>query len=191
MNHTLSPKRVTFDFESIEITKKATGKFIEKGISKHATKAYEFSHFFPMSPPIDLLTHANNTSNIWHEIFGHLNFKYFQQLHNDKMVEGLPLIQTSNGVCSGCLVGKHPKKRYEVGKAHRAASILDLIHSVVAEPIPTKCINGCRYFLTFIDDFSRYSWIYFMKQKSKVFGTFKVFKDMVENSFDKNIKSIG
>ena len=43
------------------------------------------------------------------------------------MVEGLPLIQTFDGVCSGCLVGKHPKKRYEVGKAHRAASILDLM----------------------------------------------------------------
>ena len=85
---------------------------------------------------------------LWHERFGHLNFKYLEQLHNDKMVEGLPrlhndkmveglpLIQTSNGVCSGCLVGKHPKKRYEFGKAHRAASILDLIHSDVAGPMP-------------------------------------------------------
>ena len=45
-------------------------------------------------------------------------------------------------------------------------------------------------FLTFIDDCSRYCWIYFMKQKSKVFETFKVFKAMVENSFNKKIKSI-
>ena len=72
------------------------------------------------------------------------------------MVEGSPSIQTFNGVCVGCLVGKHPEKKYGVGKAHRASSILDLIHSDVAGPMPTKYINGCRYFLTFIDDCSRY-----------------------------------
>ena len=84
-----------------------------------------------------MLTTPVNTSKIWHERFGHLNFKYLQQLHNDKMVEGFPLIQTSDGVCPGCLVGKHPEKTYDVGKAHRAASILDLIHSDVVGPIPT------------------------------------------------------
>ena len=61
-----------------------------KGIANHSTKAYEFSHFLPVSPPIALLSHGNNTRNIWHEKFGHLNFKYLQQLHNDKMVEGFP-----------------------------------------------------------------------------------------------------
>ena len=106
------------------------------------------------------------------------------------MVEGFPSIQTSNGVCVGCLVGKHTEKRYEVGKAHRASSILDLIHSDMAGPIPTKSINGCGYFLTFIDDCSRYCWIYFIEQKQEDFDTFKVFKAMVKNSFSKKIKSI-
>ena len=119
-----------------------------------------------------------------------MNFKTLQQLHNDNMVEGFPLIQTSDGVCPGCLVGKHPEKRYEVGKAQRVYSILNLIHSDVAGPIPTTSINYCRYFLTFIDDCSRYCWIYFMKQKSEVFEIFKVFKAMDENSFRKKIKSI-
>ena len=108
MTHTCSSKRVTFDYDSVEIIEKYTGKLIEKGISDHATKAYEFSHFLHVSPSTDLLTHANNTNKIWHEIFGNLNFKYLQQLCNDKMVEGLPLIQTSNGLCHGFLVGKHP-----------------------------------------------------------------------------------
>ena len=143
-----------------------------KGIANHFTKAYEFSQFLPVSPPTALLSHANNTSNIWHERYGHLNLKYLQQLHNDKMVEGFPLMQTSDGLCFGFLVGKNPEKRYEVGKAHRAASILDLIHSDVAGPMPTNSINGCRYFLTFIVDCSRYCWIYFMKLKSEVFDTF-------------------
>ena len=86
MTHTSSPKRVTFDSETIEITEKATGQLIVKGISNHSTKAYELSHFLHVSRPTALLYHANNTSKIWHERFSHLNFKYLQQLHNDKMV---------------------------------------------------------------------------------------------------------
>ena len=116
MTHTSFPKRVTFDSESIEITEKATGKLVAKGIPNHSTKAYEFSHFLPISPPTNLLSHANKTSKIWHERFSHLNFKYLQQLHNDKMVEGFPSIQTSNGVCVGFLVGKHPKKGMMLGR---------------------------------------------------------------------------
>ena len=108
MNHTGSPKRVKFNLESVEITKKATGLLVVKGIENNFTKAYEFSHFLHVSPPKNLLSHANNTRKIWHDIFGHLNFKYLKLLHNDKMVEGLPCIQTFDGVCVDCLVGKHP-----------------------------------------------------------------------------------
>ena len=137
-----SPNIITFDSDTIEITEKATGQLIAKGIANHSTKSYEFSHFLPVSTPTDLLSHAKITSKIWHEIFGHLNLKYLQQLHNDKMVEGFPSIQTSNGVCASFLVGKHPEKRYEVGKAHRAASTLDFIQSDVSGPMPTTSING-------------------------------------------------
>ena len=118
-----------------------------KSIANHSTQPYEFSHFLPISPPTTLLSHANNTSNIWHERFGHLKFKYLKQLHNDNMVEGFPSIKTFDGVCARCLVGKHLEKKYDVGKAHRVVSTLDLIHSDVAGPMPTNSINGCRYFL--------------------------------------------
>ena len=94
MTHTCSPKRVTFDSDSVEIIENSTGKLITKGISNHATKDYDFSHCLHVSHPTALFSHAKNTGKIWHERFGHLNFKYLQQLHNDKMVEGLPLIQT-------------------------------------------------------------------------------------------------
>ena len=86
MTHTGSPKRVTFVSDIVEIPEKAIGHIIAKGIANHSTKAYEFSHFLHVSPPTTLLSHANNTSNICHERFGHLNFKYLKQLHNDKMV---------------------------------------------------------------------------------------------------------
>ena len=55
MTHTGSPNRVTFDSDSVEITEKATGKLVVKGIANHSTKAYEFSYFFHVSPPTDFV----------------------------------------------------------------------------------------------------------------------------------------
>ena len=65
MTHIGSPKRVTFDSESVEITEKATEKLVAKGIANRFTKAYEFSNLLLVSPPTTLLSHANNTNKIW------------------------------------------------------------------------------------------------------------------------------
>ena len=111
-------------------------------------------------------------------------------MHNEKMVEEFPLIKFSEDVCTSCLVGKHTKKRYEVRKVRIYSSTLDLIQSDVYGMMPTTSMNGSKYFLTFIDDNSRYCWIYFLKQKSEVFETFKIFKSLAENTLEKNTKEI-
>ena len=54
--------------------------------------------------------------------------------------------------------------------------------------MPTTSMNGSKYFLTFIDDNSRYCWVYFLKHKSVVFETFKVFKSLAKNTLAKKKK---
>ena len=76
MTQTGSPKRATFDSNSVEIAEKYTRNVIEKEFANHATKAYDFSHLVPASHPTTLLTRANNTRKLWIERFGNLNFKY-------------------------------------------------------------------------------------------------------------------
>ena len=51
-------------------------------------------------------------------------------------------------------------------------------------------MNGSRYFLTFIDDLSRFTWVYFLKKKSEVFEKFKDFKASVETATGRNIKAL-
>ena len=68
--------------------------------------------------------------------------------------------------------------------------MLDLIHSDLIGPLPTLTYGNSRYVFTFIDDFSRYCWAYFLKLKFEVFETFKVFKDLVENACGNKIKVI-
>jgi transposase InsO family protein len=57
---------------------------------------------------------------------------------------------------------------------------LQLVHSDAYGPLETS-LGGCKYFLLFIDDFSRITWVYFLKQKSEVFEKFKIFHKLVEN----------
>ena len=80
MTHTGVPKRFYFIPIYVEITEIASRKLIAKGLANHHAKAYEFSHFVADANPTALLTHGNEVSRLWHERFGHLNFKYFWQL---------------------------------------------------------------------------------------------------------------
>ena len=81
-------------------------------------------------------------------------------------------------------------KTYELGKERRYSFVLDLVHSDVSEPMPTSSMNGSIYFPTFIDDYSRYCWIYFLKKKSEVFETFKIFKSLIDNTLGNKIKAL-
>ena len=113
MTHTGSPKKVIFSPDDVEITEISTGRVIAKGVANHPQKVYMFSHFLPYSNPSTLLIHANEASNLWHEIFGHINYKYLSDLSEKEMVIGLPKIKFSKGVCQGCILGKHPEHKFE------------------------------------------------------------------------------
>ena len=156
MTHIGVPKRFSFNPNDVEIMELASGKLIAKGLANHHAKAYEFSHFVADVKPTALLTHGNEVSRLWHETFGHLNFKYLQQLQKNSMVEGLPVIKATTGVYKGCVIGKHPEHKFDRGKENRATSILGLTHSDIRNSIPVTFMNGSRYLLNFIDYFSRY-----------------------------------
>jgi len=68
----------------------------------------------------------------------------------------------------GCALGKYAKATFPRSK-HRAKSVLGLIHLDICGPMFVKALSGVEYFLTFIDDHSRKTWIYFLKTKDEVF----------------------
>ena len=106
-----------------------------------------------------------------------------------KAVEGLPEIQEKHdGVCKGCAKGKNKKKTFPNSES-KAKSILEIIHSDVCGPMSSNSLSGYAYYVSFIDDFSRKTWVYFMKNKDEVFGKFKEFKALIENHTEKKIKT--
>ena len=70
----------------------------------------------------------------------------------------------------------------------RNSKLLDLIHSDLCELNRILTRGGKRYFITFIDDYSRYTYVYLLKQKDEAFGAFKIFKAEVENQLNIKIK---
>ena len=68
--------------------------------------------------------------------------------------------------------------------------MLKLVHTDVYGPMSTQAKGGYEYFITFIDDYSRYGYVYLMRQKSKAFEKFKEFKAEVKNQLGKRIKAI-
>jgi len=83
-----------------------------------------------------------------------------------KMVFGLPDISPSKGVFEGCVLCKHHREMFDKGKTWRAKEPLQLIHSDICGPLESPSFSNAFYFLTFIDDFTHKSWVYFLKYKS-------------------------
>jgi transposase InsO family protein len=104
------------------------------------------------------------------------------------MVIGLPKIQIQHkGVCKGCALGKNVKVLFpSIG--NRSKEILDLIHSNVCGPMTVASLNGYLYYVLFIDDHSRKTWIYFLKKKDGVLAKFQEFKAQIENQTGRKIK---
>ncbi|KAL0387812.1 UNVERIFIED_CONTAM: Retrovirus-related Pol polyprotein from transposon TNT 1-94 [Sesamum radiatum] len=125
---------------------------------------------------------------LWHRRLGHFNFQGLKILHQKKMMTDLPQIQAIEGACEACLQGKQHKKPFPSGTSWRAKAVLELIHTDVCGPMRTPSHEQNRYFILFIDDYSRMTWVYFMREKSEVFKVFKKFKNLVEKQSGRSIK---
>ena len=106
------------------------------------------------------------------------------------MVKGLPYINHPDQLCEGCLLGKQFRKSFPKESNSRAQKPLELIHTDVCGPFKPNSLGKSNYFLLFIDDFSRKTWVYFLKQKSEVFKAFKKFKAAVEKESGYQIKAM-
>ncbi|KAL1294566.1 hypothetical protein AAHE18_19G149300 [Arachis hypogaea] len=116
---------------------------------------------------------------IWHMRYGHLNFDGIKELGTKKMVKKIPTIDHPHQFCEACLLGKHSRKSFPKQSKSRATKPLQLIH---ADVLPI--------FFLFIDDYSRKTCVYFLKQKSEAFEAFKTFKALVEKEGGYEIKAL-
>ncbi|CAL9001991.1 unnamed protein product, partial [Prunus brigantina] len=113
-----------------------------------------------------------------------------QHLVKQELVLRLPEIQKHDTVCHGCAIGKNHREAFPQESKLRAKEPLGLIHSDICGPMQTPSLGRNRYFITFIDDYSRMYWVYFLRNKSEALHVFKRFKVMVELQNGYHIKRL-
>jgi hypothetical protein len=112
------------------------------------TRLYKFDNFGSSSFSSFFVAHSDDLRKIWHERFGHLNYLSLQKLCNQFCV----------GVCASCVLDKHHRDNFDKHASWHASGPLQLVHNDLCGPLSSPFF-GCKYFLTFIDDFSKCTWI--------------------------------
>ena len=113
-----------------------------------------------LNAPTCLQTTLEENTHLWHCRYGHLSFKGLRTLQQKNMVKGLPQPNVSSNVCTNCMVGKQHKDAIPKKSLWRAAQRLQLVHSDICGPITPVSNNNKRYFISFIDDYSRKVWLF-------------------------------
>jgi len=126
-------------------------------------------------------------THLWHSRYGHIPVKSLSLLQKKSIVIGLPTISEKFCNCEVCVLSKHKRDSFP-SSTSRAKEPLALVHTDICGPMQTLSIGGSFYFLTFIDDFSRKIWVYFLKNKSDTFSRFLEFKAEAEKQSGKLLK---
>ncbi|KAL0440030.1 UNVERIFIED_CONTAM: Retrovirus-related Pol polyprotein from transposon RE2 [Sesamum latifolium] len=129
----------------------------------------------------------HENAQIWHARLGHISKDRIRRLVDSKSLEidNLDHLPTYES----CLKGKMTKKPF-VGQSAIANGLLDLVHTDVCGPLSIPARGGFSYFITFIDDHSRYGYVYLMRYKSVAFRRFKEYRLEVENQTNRKIKAL-
>ncbi|KAD6453309.1 hypothetical protein E3N88_08014 [Mikania micrantha] len=174
-----------FDEDKCTITNKVTGAdLMSIKVSKNNMFLLDASKAVIDKTSVN--SACNAVSKLWHLRYGHLHFHGLKLLADKGLVRGLPPI-TSLSTCEGCILGKHHKQSF-TSSSWKASKKLELVHADLCGPMQSPSLGGNLYYFLLIDDFSRMSWIYFLKRKSEAFEKFKAFKSLVERESDCLIK---
>jgi hypothetical protein len=105
------------------------------------------------------------------------------------MVDGLPNIHFSKGICEGCVLGKHPQEKFDKGKTQKASFPLDLIHSDLMGPFPHPSISKSRYVLIFLMISHASHGFSFSGKNQRSFNTSKISKPLLRHSQERKSNS--
>nr|GFB18657.1 putative ribonuclease H-like domain-containing protein [Tanacetum cinerariifolium] len=121
------------------------------------------------SSPICLLSNASKTKSwLWHRRLSHLNFGAINHLARQGLVRGLPKLKfKKHHLYSACAMGKSTKKTHKPKSKDTNQEKLYLLHMDLCGPMRVKSVNGKKYILVIVDDYSRFSWVKFLRSKDE------------------------
>ncbi len=140
---------------------------------------------------VNVMKKNNPNKELWHCRFGHLGMDNISKLLNENMVEGMSNARNTDmsDVCEACVQGKQHRTPYPKKSSNKATELFKTVHSDVCGPMNVKSFGKSQYFVTFIDEYSRYTEVYFLKSKDEVLEKFKQYVNQVEK-LGKRVKNL-
>ncbi|XP_049934544.1 retrovirus-related Pol polyprotein from transposon RE1 isoform X1 [Nymphaea colorata] len=169
-----------FDSSSLVFQDILTGRVIGSG--REQGGLYRLVHPFPFAGSTSAGS-SSSSAYTWHLRFGHLPFQ--------KLLHVLPqLSPKSSFQCESCQLGKHHRSSFPPRPSRSSHSVFELLHFDVWGPSRTPALQGHRYYLVAVDDYSRVSWVFLMKHKSEVGHVIKNFINEILTQFDTCVKIV-
>ncbi|GJS45168.1 retrovirus-related pol polyprotein from transposon TNT 1-94 [Tanacetum coccineum] len=176
---------VTFSEHDSEITK--DGKVIGRGIRKKGLYVMKLGN--KPKDKICLVTIDEN-STLWHRRLGHANMRLIQSLASKELVRNLPKLMFDQNFCDACKIGKQAHISHKAKNIVSTTRCLELLHMDLFGPSAVRSYGGNRYTLVIVDDYSRYTWTRFLKDKTEAFDQFEIFSKKIQNQLGCTIVSI-
>ncbi|GJT85149.1 putative ribonuclease H-like domain-containing protein [Tanacetum coccineum] len=203
----------TYDKESLaaqEFREKVHRDDLEVAFRKHSCyvrdtddveliKGYRGSNLYTISikdmlksSPIFLLSKAyKNKSWLWHRRLNHLNFGTINDLARKYLVRGLPRLKfEKDHLCFACQLGKSKKHTHKPKTENTNLEVLNTLHMDLCRPMRVQTINGKKYILVIIDDYSRFTWVKFLRSKDETPEVVIKFLKQIQVGLNKTVRNI-
>ena len=119
---------------------------------------------------------------LWHKRLGHLGFYNLSKISTKEAIRDIPkIVVPLNFVYGHCQHGKHTRVSFKI-KEHMTSHPSEIIHTDICGPTRTKILQGDHYFMFLIDDYTRMTWVAFLKEKSESFEKFKTSRQWLKMS---------
>ncbi|GJZ12862.1 retrovirus-related pol polyprotein from transposon TNT 1-94, partial [Tanacetum coccineum] len=157
----------------------------------HGSNLYTISvEDMMQSSPIFLLSKASkNKSWLWHIRLNHLNFGTINDLSRKNLVRGLPRLKfEKDHLCSACQLGKSKKHTHTPKTENTNLEVLNTLHMDLCGPMQVQTINGKKYILVIVDDYSRFTWVKFLRSKDETPEFVIKFLKQIKAGLNKTVK---
>ncbi|GKB76692.1 retrovirus-related pol polyprotein from transposon TNT 1-94, partial [Tanacetum coccineum] len=134
-----------------------------------STNLYTISIDDMMKSSICMLSKASKSKSwLWHRRLNHLNFGTINDLARKDLVRGLPRLKfEKDHLCSACQLGKSKKFSHKPKSENTNMEVLHTLHMDLCGPMRVQSINGKKYILVIVDDYSRFTWVKFLRSKDE------------------------
>jgi hypothetical protein len=173
-------------FESNKVVMSKFGNFIGKGYISGGLFRLSASDYLYNLNIASMINNKIREAGVWHSRFHHIGFDTIARMSRLELIPKFNIVKGSK--CQSCVQAKQPRKPFKSLEEKRNLAPLDLVHSDLCEMNGLLTRGGKRYFMTFIDDASRFCYIFLLKSKDEALYYFKIYKAKVENQLERKIK---